>query len=223
MKILLVEDDKKIGEELSFQLELLGYKTSRVENFEKVIDDFNKSDFSLVIMDLKLPYKNGFYWTSEIRKVSKVPIIFLTSASDDINLISAINYGADDFIAKPFSMQVLHSKIIAILRRSFDFNDVDDLKLKYENLVLDRDKMILEIDSKSIALSKNEFLIMEILLESPRKIVSREKIMDKLWATESFIDDNTLTVNINRIRKKIKALGLDNLIHTKKGVGYYIK
>ncbi|MDY3006726.1 response regulator transcription factor [Anaerococcus porci] len=223
MKILLVEDDKKIGEELSFQLELLGYKTSRVENFEKVIDDFNKSDFSLVIMDLKLPYKNGFYWTSEIRKVSKVPIIFLTSASDDINLISAINYGADDFIAKPFSMQVLHSKIIAILRRSFDFNDVDDLKLKYENLVLDRDKMILEIDSKSIALSKNEFLIMEILLESPRKIVSREKIMDKLWSTESFIDDNTLTVNINRIRKKIKALGLDNLIHTKKGVGYYIK
>lgn len=223
MRILIVEDDRKIEEELSFQLELLGYETSKIEDFQNVIEDFKKGDFNLVLMDLKLPYKNGFYWTSEIRKISKVPIIFLTSASDDINLISAINYGADDFVAKPFSMGVLSSKITALLRRSFDFNDMDNMNIKYKDIILYRDKMTLEREDMTISLSKNEFLIMEILLERCEEVVSREKIMDKLWATDSFIDDNTLTVNINRIRKKIKSIGLDDLIHTKKGVGYFIK
>lgn len=223
MEILIVEDDKKIGEELSLQLELLGYRTSRVEDFESVLACFKKGDFKLVLMDLKLPFKNGFYWTKEIRKISNVPIIFLTSASDDINLISAINYGADDFIAKPFSMGVLNSKIKALLRRSFDFNKDDYKKISYKGINLDLDKMVLEKDGLSISLSKNEFLIMEILLKNHEEVISRDKIMDKLWATDSFIDDNTLTVNINRIRKKLKTIGLNDLIHTKKGVGYYIK
>ena len=173
-------------------------------------------------MDLKLPFENGFYWCEKIREISNLPIIFLTSVADDINLINAINYGADDFISKPFSMQVLNMKIKALLRRSYDFSG-KNLDLSYKNISLIKDKMILKINDKEINLSKNEFLILEILMENPEKIVSREIIMDKLWATDSFIDDNTLTVNINRLRKKLKDFGLDDFIQTKKGVGYFIK
>lgn len=219
MDIFIVEDDKKIKDELSFQLEVLGYKTCGVEDFSNVLDEFRQKDYDLVLMDLKLPYKNGFYWTSEIRKISNLPIIFLTSASDDINLINAINYGADDFIAKPFSMQVLNMKIKALLRRAYGFKEN---KISFKNIDLNKDKMVLTYKDESIGLSKNEFLIMEILLENEGSVIKREKIMDKLWATDSFIDDNTLTVNINRLRKKLKSIGIKDLIRTKKGMGYYI-
>lgn len=222
MDIFIVEDDKKICEELCFQLELLGYKCFVPNDFSNILDEFQKRAYKLVLMDLKLPFENGFYWCEKIREVSNLPIIFLTSASDDINLINAINYGADDFISKPFSMQVLNMKIKALLRRSYDFSG-KNLDLSYKNISLIKDKMILKINDKEINLSKNEFLILEILMEHPQKIVSREAIMDKLWATDSFIDDNTLTVNINRLRKKLKNLGLDDFIQTKKGVGYFIK
>lgn len=222
MDIFIVEDDKKICEELSFQLELLGYKCFVSDDFSNILDEFQKKDYKLVLMDLKLPFQNGFYWCEKIREISNLPIIFLTSASDDINLINAINYGADDFISKPFSMQVLNMKIKALLRRSYDFSG-KNLELSYKNIFLIKDKMILKINDKEINLSKNEFLILEILMENPQKIVSRELIMDKLWATDSFIDDNTLTVNINRLRKKLKDFGLDDFIQTKKGVGYFIK
>lgn len=222
MDIFIVEDDKKIKDELSFQLEISGYRVYAVNDFSNVLNEFKKNNFDLVLMDLKLPYKNGLYWCEEIRKISNLPIIFLTSASDDINLINAINYGADDFISKPFSMQVLNMKIKALLRRSYDFSG-KNFDLSYKNISLIKDKMILKINDKEINLSKNEFLILEILMENPQKIVSRELIMDKLWATDSFIDDNTLTVNINRLRKKLKNLSLDDFIQTKKGVGYFIK
>ena len=222
MDIFIVEDDKKICEELSFQLELLGYKCFVSDDFSNILDEFQKKDYKLVLMDLKLPFQNGFYWCEKIREISNLPIIFLTSASDDINLINAINYGADDFISKPFSMQVLNMKIKALLRRSYDFSG-KNLELSYKNIFLIKDKMILKINDKEINLSKNEFLILEIFMENPEKIISRELIMDKLWATDSFIDDNTLTVNINRLRKKLKDFGLDDFIQTKKGVGYFIK
>lgn len=223
MDILIVEDDKKIGEELCSQLDLLGYKTKRALDFSKVLEEFKKDDYKLVLLDLKLPYKNGFYWCKKIREISKVPIIFLTSAADDINLITAINYGADDFLAKPFSMQILDSKIRALLRRAYDFKLNDKKILTYEGIILDTNKMTLEKGDKIISLSKNEYLIMDLLFKTPGEVVSRDKIMDRLWSTDSFIDDNTLTVNINRIRKKIKSLDLENFIYTKKGVGYYIK
>ena len=222
MDIFIVEDDKKICEELCFQLELLGYKCFVPNDFSNIFEEFQKRDYKLVLMDLKLPFENGFYWCEKIREISNLPIIFLTSAADDINLINAINYGADDFISKPFSMQVLNMKIKALLRRSYDFSG-KNLDLSYKNISLIKDKMILKINDKEINLSKNEFLILEILMENPQKIVSRELIMDKLWATDSFIDDNTLTVNINRLRKKLKNLSLDDFIQTKKGVGYFIK
>ena len=222
MDIFIVEDDKKICEELSFQLELLGYKCFVPNDFSNILEEFQKRDYKLVLMDLKLPFENGFYWCEKIRKISNLPIIFLTSAADDINLINAINYGADDFISKPFSMQVLNMKIKALLRRTYDFSG-KNLDLSYKNISLIKDKMILKINDKEINLSKNEFLILEILMEKPEKIISRELIMDKLWATDSFIDDNTLTVNINRLRKKLKDFGLDDFIQTKKGVGYFIK
>lgn len=222
MDIFIVEDDKKICEELCFQLELLGYKCNVANDFSNILDEFQKRNYKLVLMDLKLPFENGFYWCEKIREISNLPIIFLTSAADDINLINAINYGADDFISKPFSMQVLNMKIKALIRRSYDFSG-KNFDLSYKNISLIKDKMILKIKDKEINLSKNEFLILEILMENPQKIVSRELIMDKLWATDSFIDDNTLTVNINRLRKKLKDFGLDDFIKTKKGVGYFIK
>lgn len=222
MDIFIVEDDKKICEELSFQLELLGYKCFVPNDFSNILEEFQKRNYKLVLMDLKLPFENGFYWCEKIREMSNLPIIFLTSAADDINLINAINYGADDFISKPFSMQVLNMKIKALLRRSYDFSG-KNFDLSYKNISLIKDKMVLKINDKETNLSKNEFLILEILMENPQKIVSRELIMDKLWATDSFIDDNTLTVNINRLRKKLKDFGLDDFIQTKKGVGYFIK
>ena len=222
MNIFIVEDDRKIAEELSFQLGILGYDCNLPLDFSKILEEFQEKDYKLVLMDLKLPYKNGFYWCEKIRKISKVPIIFLTSASDDINLINAINYGADDFIVKPFSMQVLNMKIKALLRRSYDFGG-EKFDITYGNISLNKEKMILKNEEYELNLSKNEFLILEILMENPQKIVSREAIMDKLWATDSFIDDNTLTVNINRLRKKLKAMGLYGFIKTKKGVGYFIK
>lgn len=222
MNILIVEDDKKIGEELVFQLDILGYEPYLVDDFTRVLDIFREKDYKLVLMDLKLPYKNGFYWVREIRKISKVPIIFLTSASDDINLINAINYGADDFIAKPFAMGLLDIKIKALIRRAYDFVNDDNI-LWYGEIKLTRDKMVLTYDDKDLSLSKNEYLIMEILMRNPGEVVSREKIMDKLWATDSFIDDNTLSVNVNRLRKKLASLGLDDFIQTKKTVGYFIQ
>lgn len=220
--ILIVEDDKKICEELRIQLGLLEYKVYSVHSFEHIVDEFSQREYQLAILDLKLPYKNGFYWCRELRKISNVPIIILTSASDDINLISAINNGADDFVAKPFSMQVLDSKIKAILRRTLYFNNSFN-KISYNGIVLDTDNMSLEYNHSTMTLSKNEYLIMELLLKNPKTVISRDKIMDKLWATDSFIDDNTLTVNINRIRSKLRQFGLQDLICTKKGVGYYIQ
>ena len=222
MDILIVEDDKKISDELNFQLENLGYKAKSVEDFSKVLEVFKENSYKLVLMDLKLPYKNGYYWCEKIRKISNVPIIFLTSQSDDINLINAINYGADDFVAKPFSMQVLNSKIKALLRRTYDLSKEKINKITFGDIELDRQKMLLTYKGKKLSLSKNEFLIMEILMENPEKIIKREKIMDKLWATESFIDDNTLTVNVNRLRKKLLDLDLEDFIKTKKKVGYFI-
>lgn len=223
MKIFIVEDEKKICEELKFQLETWGYETGSVRDFKNVVEEFKAKDYSLVLMDLKLPYKNGFMLCEEIRSFSNVPIIFLTSAGDDINLINAINYGGDDFLAKPFQMQILRSKIKAHLRRAYTFNKDISTKIKHKNVVLDTDSMTIKYDDKEESLTKNEYLILEILMENLGKVISRSVIMDKLWSTDSYIDDNTLTVNVTRLRKKLSDMGIKDFIETKKGVGYIIK
>lgn len=223
MKIFIVEDEKKICEELQFQLQTWGYETGTVKDFKNVVEEFKEKDYDLVLMDLKLPYKNGFIFCEEIRDFSNVPIIFLTSAGDDINLINAINYGGDDFLAKPFQMQILRSKIKAQLRRAYTFNKSSNSQIKHGDVALDLDAMTIIYKDKEQPLSKNEYLILEILMENIGRVVTRSQIMDKLWATDSYIDDNTLTVNVTRLRKKLQDVGIEDFVETKKGVGYIIK
>ncbi|WP_300409437.1 response regulator transcription factor [Lagierella sp.] len=223
MKIFIVEDEKKIADELVFQLQTWGYETGTVKDFKNVIEEFKEEKYDLVLMDLKLPYKNGFLLCEEIRSFSNVPIIFLTSAGDDINLINAINYGGDDFLAKPFQMQILSSKIKAQLRRAYTFNKNLSSQIKHRDVVLDLDSMTIAYEGCEVSLSKNEYLILEILMENIGKVVTRALIMDKLWSTDSYIDDNTLTVNVTRLRKKLSDIGIEDFVETKKGVGYIIR
>lgn len=219
-KIFIIEDDKVISKEIETQLKNWEFDAKGVENFNNVIEELRDFSPHLVIMDIKLPYLNGFLICEKIREFSKIPVIFISSAGDNMNLIMAINYGADDFIAKPFEMEILVAKIKALLRRSYDYES--EKMLEYEDLVLLPEKSIIKIGQDKNEISKNECKILEILLENRGKIVSREDIMIKLWDTESFIDDNTLTVNVNRLRTRLKEMGKDNIIKTKKGMGYYI-
>lgn len=220
-KLLLIEDDTTITEVLERQLSKWGYSVSVVEDFGRVLEQFQKEQPDLVLMDITLPYFNGFYWCQEIRKTSSVPIIFISSADSDLNLIMAINQGADDFVAKPFSVEVLLAKIQAVLRRSYD--------IKSENRILRAGKGQFNLDNGVVSgekgqleLSGNEYKIFKILMEQAGKTVERSEIIDRLWQSEQFIDDNTLTVNIARLRKKLEEIGLADYIVTKKGIGYRI-
>jgi two-component system, OmpR family, response regulator protein BraR/BceR len=175
----------------------------------------------LVLLDISLPFVNGFTLCNEIRKVSKVPIIFISSASDNMNIVMAINMGGDDFIAKPFDLNVLTSKVQALLRRTYDFTGQTNL-LEHRGAILNTSDATLTFNGQKIELTKNDQKILSVLLENKGKAVSRDVLMTRLWETDSFIDDNTLTVNINRLRKKLEAIGLDDFIKTKKGLGYLV-
>ncbi len=177
----------------------------------------------LILMDVSLPFFNGYHWCQEIRKFSRVPVIFISSYSDNMNIVMAMNMGGDDFIAKPFDLNVLTAKIQALLRRTYDFGaPAEENKLEVREAVLDLNNVSAEINGNRLELTKNEFRIMECLMKNPGKVVGRDQIMTALWETDSFIDDNTLTVNMTRLRKKLAAAGLNGFILTKKGLGYYI-
>ncbi|MEG0457665.1 MAG: response regulator transcription factor, partial [Oscillospiraceae bacterium] len=191
------------------------------EDFSNVIKEFVEFEPHLVLMDITLPFFNGFHWCTEIRKLSKTPIIFLSSATDNMNVIMAVNMGADDFIAKPFDLNVLLAKISAMLRRTYDFKDSSNL-IEHKGAILNTADATLNYKGEKIILTKNEYKILQILLENKDKTVSREQIMSRLWQTDSFIDDNTLTVNITRLRKKLEEFDLVDFITTKKGIGYII-
>lgn len=193
-----------------------------VKDFENVFDEFINFKADLLLIDISLPFFNGYHWCEKIRSVSKIPIIFISSASINLNKIMAMNMGADDYITKPFDLDLLVAKIKALLRRTYEYVEVYD-NLIYQDLSLDREKMTLKFNENEIALSKNEFMILEMMFKSPRKVFKREEFMDKIWQTDEFIDDNTLTVNIMRLRKKLEEIGLRNLIKTKKKVGYYLE
>lgn len=220
-KILIVEDDEGIAHSLSRQIASWDMEPRCVEDFHKVTQEFADFDPQLVLLDIMLPFYNGYYWCSEIRRVSKVPIIFLSSASDNMNIVMAMNMGGDDFIAKPFDMAVLISKIQALLRRTYDFGGTLPV-LEHREALLNTGDNTLTYQGEQIPLSKNEYRILLTLLESKGQVVSRERLMEKLWETDSFVDDNTLTVNVNRLRKKLEAAGLKDFITTKFGVGYLI-
>lgn len=218
-KILIIEDDTTIALVLAKELEKWGYDVAQTEVFTAVLDDFRRWKPQLILLDLSLPYRNGFHWCAEIRKESNVPIIFISSAADKINMVTALYQGADDFIAKPFELAVLTAKVQALLRRSYEFTESAPLFI-CKGAVLDTGAMYLTCNEKKIDLSRNEFRILQTLMENQDKVVPRHEIMRKLWDDERFIDDNTLTVNINRLRKKLEQAGLPDFIVTKKGEGY---
>lgn len=219
-KIFLVEDDKVIAEEIERHLNFWNYEIKIAEDFQNIFDDFKSFHPDLVLMDVTLPFYNGYHWCKIIRKNSKVPILFISAADENLNLIMAMDLGADDYLTKPFELELLQIKIRALLRRAYEY--IETRNIFYKDISLDCDKMIISRENKEIELTKNEFKILEILLEKPGKIVNRDEIIDKIWQSDSYIDDNTLTVNIMRLRKKLEDINIFDLIKTKKGVGYYV-
>ena len=222
-RILLVEDDETMVDILKRNLEKWGYLVHVAEDFQNVMQEFQDFEPQLVLMDISLPFYNGYYWCGEIRKVSKVPVIFLSSSGDDMNLVMAINLGADDFVAKPFRMEVLTAKIQAVLRRTYTFGTVSPSVLTHKGLTLNLDTSVLSYGQEKLELGKNEFGILLTLMEHPGKIIERSVLIRNLWETESFIDDNTLTVNVTRLRRRLEDIGLKNYILTRKGMGYYVE
>ena len=221
-RLLIVEDDRGIAEAVKEQAEQWELQVSRVQNFRDVMGEFTAFDPHLVLMDIALPFFNGYHWCSEIRRGSNVPIIFISSASDNMNIVMAMNMGADDFIAKPFDQSVLMAKIQAMLRRTYNFAPAVPV-LECRGATLNTGDNALIYKDEKISLTKNEYRILLALMESKGKVVSREKLMARLWQTDCFVDENTLTVNVNRLRKKLERSGLDGLIETKFGVGYLIE
>lgn len=221
-KIFIIEDDLTISSELKKQLANWGFQTECADDFRSIIAEFSAFSPHLVLLDITLPFYNGYYWCGEIRKISKVPVVFISSASDNMNIVMAMNMGGDDFIAKPFDFNVLTAKINAILRRTYDFSSGNSNLIEFGGAVLNITDATLYFNEQQIELTKNEFRILLTLMEKKGGVVSRDLLMQRLWETDSFVDENTLTVNINRLRKKLKAAGLDGYIVTKKGLGYAI-
>ncbi len=219
--ILIIEDDKTIASLLVKNLQSWGYNVKSVSDFNNVIDEFNDFKPNLVLLDIYLPFYNGYYWCQEIRKISSVPIMFISSASDNMNIVMAMDIGADDFVIKPFDISVLIAKVKALLRRTYEAKK-DSTLIEYKNIYLNINDASIMYNDKKIELTKNDFKILVILFDNIGNIVSRDLIMQKLWETDEFVDDNTLSVNITRLRKKLEEFGINDFIKTKKGVGYYI-
>lgn len=221
-KIFIVEDDPKIREIVVDYLEKWNFQGAYAKDFSDVLNEFVEFKPHLVLMDINLPSFDGFYWCNKIREVSKVPIIFLSSRNTNMDIVMAMNMGGDDFVQKPFSLDVLLAKVQAILRRTYSYTNIESSVIEYEGVILNlKDNNVLFKENK-VELTKNEFKILYILMKNNGNVVSRDKIMKSLWEDESFVDDNTLTVNINRLRKKLTDIGLDDFIKTKKGQGYII-
>ncbi len=218
---MIVEDDSSLASSLSSVLQSWGFEMVCAKDFDHIREEFDRLKPALILMDLNLPGRNGFYWTSEIRKFSSVPIIFLSSADESMNVITAINQGADDYITKPFDTAVLVSKIQALLRRTFDYTQHTDY-LEHHGVHLDLGSNEVSYMGKSIELSKNEARILRILMENKEKIVARETLMEALWKTDCYIDENTLSVNVNRLRRKLAAISIEDFIITRKGIGYMV-
>lgn len=221
-KIMIIEDDLTLAGLIKSSLGKWGYEVFCVEDFFNVMDDFTAINPHLLMIDINLPYFNGYHWCAMIRKVSKIPIIFISSALESMNIIMAINMGADDFISKPFELDILESKVLALLRRSYDFN-LENEYLECDNVILKIDNMSVSYMGREMELSKNEFRILEVLMKNKQNVVSREEIMNKLWQSDLYIDDNTLTVNVSRLKSTLEKLGRSDFIKTKRGVGYYVK
>ena len=220
-KILIIEDDLTMAQAIQKEMKMWGNDAQYVQDFKNVLETFAEFDPHLVLMDITLPFYNGYHWCSRIREVSKVPVIFVSSASDNMNIVMAVNMGGDDFIAKPFDLDVLTAKIQALLRRTYDFAGQNTV-LEHRGALLNLGDATLICGETRVDLTKNELKILQVLMENKEKIVSRDTLMTKLWESDSFVDENTLSVNVGRLRKKLDAAGLPDFILTKKGIGYHI-
>ena len=220
-KIFIVEDDEMIAAGLKRHLENWGYAVECAQDLGNVMPEFVRAAPHLVLMDIKLPFYNGYHWCSELRKISKVPVIFLSTAADNMNIVMAVNMGGDDFIAKPFDLDVLTVKIQAMLRRSYDFVS-QSVVLEHRGAMLNLTEAVLVYGSEKLELTKNELRILQVLMENKEKVVARDTLMTKLWERDSYVGENTLSVNVNRLRKKLESAGLSDFIQTKKGIGYRV-
>lgn len=222
MKIFIVEDDPVIASAVAEHIASWGCEPRIARNFQNIVQEFVEFDPQLVLLDVGLPFYNGYHWCSEIRRFSSVPIIFVSSASDNMNIVMAINMGANDFIAKPFDLNVLTAKVQAMLRRTYDLGGQTRL-LQHRDAVLNTDDSTLTYHGERVELTKNEYRILQVLMENKGKTVSRDVLMQRLWESDSFVDENTLSVNVARLRKKLDGAGLENFIATKKGMGYIVE
>lgn len=221
-KIMIIEDDESLAAEMKKQIESWGNEVNCVREFRNIILAFTAYDPHMVLMDITLPFYNGYHWCSEIRKISNVPIIFISSASDNMNIVMAMNMGGDDFIPKPIDLSVMMAKVGAVLRRTYDLAGKIPV-LEYKGAVLNLNDASLNYNGQRIELTKNEFRILQTLMENKCKAVSRDTLMIKLWQMDSYVEENTLTVNVTRLRKKLESAGLKDFIVTKVGLGYIIE
>lgn len=221
-KIMIIEDDLTIAKTIKDYLIRWNYDVTYLSDFKNITDQVMNFDPQLILLDIMLPYYNGFYWCAEIRKFSKVPIIFISSVSDNMNIVMAMNMGGDDFISKPFDLDVLTAKIGALIRRTYSFQGQVNY-IEHNGVFLNLSDTTLSYKDKKIEMTKNDYKILQLLMENVGNVVTRDEIMQRLWENDNFVDDNTLTVNINRLRKRLQELGLDDFIKTKKGIGYMVE
>ena len=221
-KIMVVEDDVSLKNIIAKCLTKWGHDVHQIENLENIIEEFKNYNPELVLLDINLPFYDGFHWCNEIRKISKVPIIFISSRNSNMDVIMGVNLGADDYIQKPFSVDVLVAKVNALLGRTYNFVDNNSNQIIHNGVTLDLSTATINYEDNTIELTKNEIKILHELMKYKGQIVSRNKLMKKLWDNDWFVDDNTLTVNVNRIRSKLNEIGLEDFIETKRGLGYII-
>lgn len=223
MELLIIEDDEVLLNELMRRFNEWDVRAYGVKDFSDVMNDFIKIEPSLVIIDITLPKYDGFHWCRMIRNISRVPIIFLSSRDHPTDMVMSMQMGADDYVQKPFNFEVLNAKVQALLRRTYEYRDKELDVFKFRNAVFDFKKLIVTMDDHAVELTKNESYILSILSQSAGDTVSRTEIIEALWDDSKFISDNTLTVNINRLRKKLENIGLNEAIQTKTGIGYILK
>ena len=221
-RVLIVEDDPVIAQTLCTYMQRWGLDARGVEDFSNVLREFAAFDPQLVLLDITLPFFDGYHWCAEIRKVSTAPILFISSANDNMNILMALSAGADDFVAKPFDLAVLMAKVQALLRRAYDFAGQSAL-LTHGDVLLNTADGTVAFRGQKAELTRNENRILTVLMESKGKIVSRDTLMARLWESDAFVDENTLSVNVTRLRRKLEALGVPELIKTRKGMGYIIE
>lgn len=222
-RIMIVEDDERIRRIVANSLKKWQYEVVEVSKFDQVVTDFERTEPHLVLLDINLPVFDGYYWCQQIRAMSKVPIIFLSSRTQNMDIIMAINMGGDDFIQKPFDLDILVAKISALIRRKYTYQEDENSRLIHRGLKLNVTNSTIEYKGQISELSRNDFILLQLMMRNIGKIISREELMQALWNDEQFVDDNTLTVNVNRMRRKIVALGLEEFIVTRKGMGYIIE